>query len=139
MLEPVLQGYARKGSTQFYITFAASSNEYSSPEDDVEVEDESGSDPDGIEIDECFLASSILHSRPNMTPLSPRETVTDRLRDTNVEPGEPTTSHVEFRFFTEPLPVPASASQDDCTLYLRTSDLGRIGILNGDWVNYFFV
>jgi peroxin-6 len=136
MLEPVLQGYALKGSTRFYITFADSSNEYSSPEDDSEAGDESGSDPDGIEIDECFLASSILHSTQNMTPLSPRETVTNRLRDTNVEPGEPTTSHAEFRFRTEPLPVPRSASQDDCTLYLRTSDLGRIGILNGDWVRF---
>ncbi|KIM80937.1 hypothetical protein PILCRDRAFT_72673 [Piloderma croceum F 1598] len=130
MLEPVLQGYAHKGSTRFYITFADSSSEYLSPEDDIEAGDEYESDPDGIEIDECFLASSILHSGQNMTP---REIVTDRLQDSNVEPGEPTTSHVEFRFRTEPLPVPTSASQDDCTLYLRTSDLGRIGILNGDW------
>jgi peroxin-6 len=135
MLEPVLQGYARKGSTRFYVTFADSSSEHLSPED-IEAGDESESDPDGIEIDECFLASSILHSGQNMTPLSPRETVTDRLRNTNVEPGEPTTSHLEFRFRTEPLPVPMSEFQDDCSLYLRTSDLGRIGILNGDWVRF---
>jgi peroxin-6 len=137
MTEPVLQGYARKGSTQFYVTSTDHSSGNLSPEDEIESGDESRSDPEGVEIDECFLASSILHSRQSVSLSSPRETVTDRLQYTNVERGEPTTSHVEIRFRTEPLPEP-STSRDDCTLYLRTSDLGRVGILNGDWVRSLF-
>jgi peroxin-6 len=136
MTEPVLQGYARKGSTRFYVTSADTSNEDPSPEDEIEFEsgEESGSDPDCIEIDESFLASSVLHSRQNPPPSSPHETVPNCLRHTNGESEEPTTSHLDSQFRTEALPEPTSTPEDDFTLYLRTSDLGRVGVLNGDWV-----
>lgn len=135
MTEPVLQGYARKGITRFYLTLVDTSKEDSEDEINLEFE-ESGSDPDGIEIDESFLASSLLHPRQNLSS-SPQETSAGILRYMGRESEETTTSPVDCRFRPELLQYPTSTSQDDCTLYVRTFDLSSVGILNGDWVGLF--
>jgi peroxin-6 len=139
MLEPVLQGFARAGFTRFYVASDNASNEESSPQDKMEFEsgEESGSDPDAVEIDESFFVSSILQSRQNPLSSGVPEAVADGLQHTNGESGNPTTFHLGCRLRTEPLPEPVSISQDDYTLYLRTSDLGRVGVLDGDWVGSF--
>lgn len=141
MLEPVLQGFAQKDSTRFFVTSTNTWGEQASPEDELEPEStyESGSDPDAVEIDEIFFANSVLHSRQNPLPSDPLGAVTDGLQFSNDESDESTTFHPDCRFRTEPLPEPQSISQDDCALYLRTSDLGRVGVLNGDWVGFQFV
>jgi peroxin-6 len=141
MLEPVLQGFAQKGSTRFFVTSTNTWGEQASPEDELELEStyDSGSDPDAVEIDEIFFANSVLHSRQNPVPPDPLGAVTDGLQYSNGEPEESTTFHPDRRFRTEPLPEPQSIFQDDCALYLRTSDLGRIGVLNGGWVGFQFV
>ncbi|KAE9389752.1 AAA-domain-containing protein [Gymnopus androsaceus JB14] len=80
----------------------------------LEEEDESetlslSSDDESVEIDQEFLANSVAD------PLQKRLEEDDMV------------------FQTRSLSRPASA-QDDHTLYLRTADLGRLGVLSGDWV-----
>jgi hypothetical protein len=43
--------------------------------------------------------------------------------------------HVPFR--CDSLDFPISLAEDDSTLYIRTSDLGKLGVLNSDWVSFF--
>jgi peroxin-6 len=133
MVGPVLQGYAQKGLTRFYVALAGTSKEPSSGD---EKGLESGSDPEVIEIDESFLASSVLHPSQNPPHSSPHETVPNGLPRTNDKPEGLLQSHTDSRLRAEPLPYPASKAQDNRTLYIRTSDLGRVGVLNGDWVRF---
>lgn len=119
MLEPVLQGYAKAGTTSFILTCL---------EAEVEAEDESetsalSSDDESVEIDEEFLANSIVY--PSYNPISP-------CHDWRGEEDEVVS---ELLFQAQPLSGPISTLQDDHTLYLRTADLGRLGVLNGDWVS----
>ncbi|KAJ7074407.1 P-loop containing nucleoside triphosphate hydrolase protein [Mycena amicta] len=63
-------------------------------------------DPDNFEIDEQFLASAAL--------------------------GLPS-QNASTAFDCRPLTDAIAQEYDDCTLYLRTKDLSRVGGLNGDW------
>lgn len=141
MAEPVLQGYARTGHTRFYVTFTdkPSKDLFSEDEIDFESEEYSGSNPDGIEIDESFLASSVLHT--NQTPPPSHRQPIPLLINGREYPigdlGEPSAAHTGFQFQVEPLSEPTSASKDDYTLYLCTSDLNRLGVLDGDWVRFY--
>ncbi|KAJ7771890.1 AAA-domain-containing protein [Mycena metata] len=105
MLEPVIQGYARKGETRIILTLDIPSQP-----------DEAGSDSDaeGFEIDEGFLAPAMLSS--SQTFMSP------------------TSENKPMTFECQPMAESKAHPYDDCTLYLRTTDLGRVGGLNGDWV-----
>ncbi|KAJ7746664.1 P-loop containing nucleoside triphosphate hydrolase protein [Mycena metata] len=105
MLEPVIQGYARKGETRIILTLDIPSQP-----------DEAGSDSDaeGFEIDEGFLAPAILSSSQNFM--------------------SPTSENKPMTFECQPMAESKAHPYDDCTLYLRTTDLGRVGGLNGDWV-----
>jgi peroxin-6 len=137
MLEPVLQGYAQKGETRFIVTAGdLSTDGKTQNHSELDIEEESESDREGIEIDEGFLASSILPPMfDSPTPASLVSSVSRGNGHTNVDdsPTESSTSPSSFR--PEPLSEPVSVLWDDCTLYLRTADLGRIGVLNGDWVS----
>lgn len=120
MLEPVLQGYAEAGTTSFILTCL---------EAEVEAEDESeplalSSDDESIEIDEEFLANSIVY--PSYNPIAPSYDWKRSEEDEVVS---------ELLFQAQPLSSPISTLQDDHTLYLRTADLGRLGVLSGDWVS----
>ena len=140
MTDPVLQGYFAKGSTRVYVTLPVELNGGTLPGDNpsfIAVNDESGSEADGIEIDESFLAGSVLHSRQNTIPSRP-PTTKAYLPDGSLHPNivsSDVTSHKEPRLRARALTEPISICQDDCTLYLRTSDLGKVGVLNGDWVS----
>src|SRR5262249_3244518 len=98
MLEPVLQGYAKAGTTRFCVLSPTESPQVVEDKDDL------------IEIDEDFLANSVL--QPTLRPSS-----------------IDASSEVSFqvRELIEPV------SEDDSLCYVRTSDLGRIGLLDGDW------
>ncbi|KAJ7849118.1 AAA-domain-containing protein [Mycena olivaceomarginata] len=94
MLEPVIQGYARKGETKIILTLDIASQ----PE-----EADADNDAEGFEIGEDFLAPAMLGSSQGI-----------------INGIKPLHSN--------------SSSYEDCTLYLRTTDLGRVGGLNGDWI-----
>ncbi|KAJ6606664.1 AAA-domain-containing protein [Mycena vulgaris] len=108
MLEPVLQGYAVRGETKFILTLDTSSQR---PHHEADCD----SDPEGFEIDEQFLAPADLIS-PSQAPAS--QTVENKT----------------IAFQCQALQGSGSQPYEDCTFYLRTTDLGRVGGLNGDWV-----
>lgn len=126
MLEPVQQGCPQIGYTRFILLLSDVGNDLDAyHERESEIEDDSDSDRDGIEIDEDFLANSVLSSihEPPSSAVQTSASLVD---------GKPHESQNSLR--PEPLPKPCSV-QDDYTLYLRTTDLGKIGLLNGDWVS----
>lgn len=129
MAEPVLQGVARKGSTRLYVTSSAASSSDESELLDVYAEDTSSEE--AIEIDESFLASSVLHNK-YMSTSSAQE------HDPGANDQKSTTDQSDDSKIlrTEALTVPVLDSHGDCILYLRTSDLGKVGVLNGDWVSF---
>ncbi|KAF7338543.1 Peroxisomal biogenesis factor 6 [Mycena venus] len=104
MLEPVMQGYARKGETKFILTLDIASQPEEAGYD---------SDADGFEIDQDFLAPVMLSSSQLASPRTENKPVA-----------------FECQTLAESKPSP----HDDCTIYLRTTDLGRVGGLNGDWI-----
>ncbi|KAH9999039.1 AAA-domain-containing protein [Russula vinacea] len=118
MTEPVLQGYAQMSQTLFTLLSptegpqAINGNEVpSSP-----VLDD---DDESLEIGESFLASSLI-SQPSSYP--PRND-SPALR----------MSHLAHEFIANPLPKPTSPDLDEYTMYVRTVDLPKVGVLDGDW------
>ncbi|KAJ7191062.1 AAA-domain-containing protein [Mycena pura] len=105
MLAPVLQGYASKGETKFILTLDSAS-QHDMAECDSEAE--------GFEIDEQFLA-------PTLLGLS--QAIENQTNDSK-----------PVAFECRALAEFESQLFEDCTLYLPTTDLGRVGGLNGDWV-----
>jgi peroxin-6 len=127
MVEPVLQGFSQKGTTRFIVTMSANNyNDLNSNDFEI-ADDEPDSDQEGIEIDEDFLANStltrFLSPSPNGHHLS-----------ANLADSE-NSDQTQTYFQTHPLSAPGNITNEHCTLYLRTADLGRIGILSGDWAS----
>jgi peroxin-6 len=81
-------------------------------------------DSDSIEIDESFLENAVA---PKALRFNGPVGNADNLMNGRHTP--------QVLFNVEPLLSPASPLEDHCTLYIRTSDLGRVGILNEDWVS----
>jgi peroxin-6 len=122
MLEPTLQGYVESGTTKVIVVL---SQTVSTIHDSIVVAE---GEQDAIEIDETFLGSSIsnlsldLHTRSiQNSPLGP-------YKNEAVE-----RSYLGFSY--KSLLLPLRFVEDHYTLFFRTSDLGKIGILNGDWVS----
>ncbi|KAI0272129.1 AAA-domain-containing protein [Russula aff. rugulosa BPL654] len=121
MTEPVLQGYAQKSQTLFTLlppsegSQAVNGNQglLSSDPDDVQIDD----DEEGLEIGEYFLASSLI-SQPSSYP---QHSPPIRM------------SHLAHEFTASPLPKPTSLDVDEHTMYVRTVDLPKVGVLDGDW------
>jgi peroxin-6 len=138
MVGPALQGYAQEGETKFIFISASSSNVDSSPSHSSQysVGDDSESGLEGIEIDEHFLASSVWPAiRRLPTSHCDYPLTNDHALDNGISEQDPSTVlKATFRMST--LIEPVSSINDDCTLYVRTADLGRIGSLNGDWVSF---
>lgn len=122
MLEPTLQGYLESGTTKIIVVLSKTDSTIHDSIVDAEGEQ------DAIEIDESFLGSSIsnlsldLHTRPIQNSL---------LGLYKIEAVEK--SYLEFSY--KSLLSPLRFVEDHYTLFFRTSDLGKIGILNGDWVS----
>jgi len=127
MTEPVLQGYAEE-KTNIVISYSHVSEVRLSNADNLEL---SSDEDEGVEIDEAFLASSVVHTSFN--PVSPANS---QVNGGGILNPETNSSDVVFR--SEALSNPQSSSQDSHTLYLRTVDLGRLGLLNGDWVSWYY-
>lgn len=115
---PVLQGYVKSGFTNFVVTIGDSA-----PIARADKDIPSG--PDGFEIGEDFLASSI-----QQLPGSVKQPIARPSEEQGVTP--PLANHF--------LPVPYLAhptegdNDNDTTLYVRTADLLRLGALDGDWL-----
>ncbi|KAH9483816.1 Peroxisomal biogenesis factor 6 [Psilocybe cubensis] len=121
LLEPVMQGIAAKGTTK--IILMSSQNFESSTISDQDSSESTDGTQDAIEIDEEFLGSSVM----NLNLDSPREH--DAYTSDSSQDGEASWSG----YTPINLSAPVDASQDDCTLYVRTADLGKLGLLSGYW------
>jgi peroxin-6 len=122
MLEPTLQGYVESGTTKVVVVLSQTDSTIHDTVVDAEGEQ------DAIEIDESFLGISIsnlsldLHTRSiQNSPLYPYKN----------EAVERSYSGFSYKSLLSPLKF----VEDHYTLFFRTSDLGKIGILNGDWVS----
>ncbi|KAI0747694.1 AAA-domain-containing protein [Daedaleopsis nitida] len=147
MATPVRQGVAQKGVTKLYVSVGPY------PEQDGEVpevdsipdmvidgsdSDESGSAKGEFEIGEDFLAGSVLRS---LHLSSPSPSLNGHLTNgdlASVSEAESTSSNLhlsamEWTSRAHALSQPVSVVEDQCAVYVRTSDLSRIGILDGDW------
>jgi peroxin-6 len=121
MVEPVSQGYASAGNTKFLISMQVDqdnsgiySHDYNSSHSSelgIEI------DKEGIEIDESFLAGSVLRSTScHSRATSPHEIIP------------------ELSFLSKSWNGLVMSHMEDYTVHVRTFDLGRVGLLNGDWV-----
>lgn len=135
MTAPVLQGYAQRGVTQFYLVCAPQvHSDLGTSSEEASDTASLSSERDGFEIDERFLAGTVLQSMSNLS--SPSDHCDLVNGDSHVD--HRSQLHVyspEWTCTAEPLQQPISPLWDDCTVYVRTSDLSHIGILDGDWVS----
>jgi peroxin-6 len=129
MTEPVLQGYAQKSRTSFTLLPhtedppAINGHQVlpsSSLPDDVQVAD----DDEDLEIGESFLASSLIPQSSSY----PQQYDASSIR----------ISPLAHQFTANPLSMPISLDLDEYTIYVRTVDLPKVGVLNGDWVSAHF-
>ena len=126
MTEPVLQGYASRTETAFLVlpptektpivTINGTETSYVSAQEDSEDED--------LEIHEDFL-SNTLSSHP----------IDAELHAGSNGSADSLSRHApRNEFAAEYLSSIIDPSSDDCTVYIRTADLSKVGILDGDWV-----
>jgi peroxin-6 len=123
MTEPVLQGYAQKSQTLFTLLPPSGGSQVvnanqvlsSSVPDDGQIDN----DEEGLEIGENFLASSLI-SQPSSYP---QHSPPIRM------------SHLAYEFTASPLPKPTSLDVNEHTMYVRTVDLPKVGVLDRDWVS----
>ena len=129
LLEPVRQGISRPGTTRLLL-ISSNGTEFFNPTANREavegVETPDLNLEDTIEIDEGFLANSLFGS----------DYAASLLKDQDMSSEMQVKNGPSFRqdFSPRSLNQPLSLSHDLFTLYVRTADLGRIGILSGDWV-----
>ena len=154
MCAPVQQGVAVRGQTKLYVSAHPSADRDGAiPASDAipdmvfdEIESEpSGSSNGDFEIGEDFLAGSVLRSLSiNSLSSSASPSINGHLTNGDVPPGTTSEStgsgglrlsSVEWTCRVHALPRPVSPVGDECAVYVRTADLGRIGVLDGDWVS----
>ena len=131
MTEPVPQGYAQKSRTLFTLLPSADSSQSingingnhvllsSSLPEDVQTEDDD--DDESLEIGENFLASSLI-PQPSSYPQQ-------------IDSSTIRVSRLAHEFTANPLSTPISLDLDEYTMYVRTVDLPKVGVLDGDWVS----
>ncbi|GAA5903296.1 AAA family ATPase peroxin 6 [Sporobolomyces salmoneus] len=167
MAEPVLQGVVVKGQTRVIVLPPPGQGDDENENDSsstktledrlriskVEENDSQDDEEEDFEIDESFLANSILTSgshstRFGQTPLtSPLSTSSkqrqffplDGLTSSTVTLNQQRSRLVPLAL-DHPIPselltpVPDQEEDDVPRAYLSTNDLGRIGLFSGDWV-----
>lgn len=140
MLEPVLQGHAEQESTRVIILPASDDT----PTTDIFVNgihktsyvDGLDDEHDDLEIDEGFLANSLNSHIPN--GVGHLNTVLSTPDDSHHSLLSSSPGH---EFTAQPLSSishPEALSAGEFTVFVRTSDLPRVGIQDGDWVRYLF-
>jgi peroxin-6 len=122
MLEPTLQGYVESGTTKVIVVLSQTDSTIHDSFVDAE------SEQDAIEIDESFLGGSISNLSLDLQSPSIQNSPIGSYNNEAVE-----RSYLGFSY--KSLLSPLRFIEDHYTLFFRTSDLGKIGILNGDWVS----
>lgn len=126
LTEPVPQGFAQKAQTLFTLLPPTESSQAidrhhvslsSSLPEDIQTED----DDEGLEIGENFLASSLIPQSSSFSQQNDSSTIR--------------VSRLAHEFTANPLPTPVSLDLDEYTMYVRTVDLPKVGVLDGDWVS----
>jgi hypothetical protein len=144
MAEPVMQGYARAGETQFILV--------SNPQDGSgqavpTIDDRPSRLPDlpddsseDLSIDERFLASSVLMSSimsASLAPINGVEAmhVPGQANGLHASPATERPSALQVQSFaTDALDAPLLLVEEDLTVHLGIAALTKVGILDGDWV-----
>jgi peroxin-6 len=124
MTEPALQGCVERGTTQ--ILLLLSSEPPSEVNGLVSHENSHVGDPleEELEIDETFLANSVL---------TPSVVEAQGSSSTELPDGNGISNGGSLSI--EPLEGVIDVTEDDWTTYIRTADLSRVGLLDGDWVH----
>jgi hypothetical protein len=133
--DPLPQGVASVDVTQIVLTRSRSSGQHSPQIHHITSKDDN-EESDSIEINETFLAGSVLSS---LTPATSRVASPSSLVNDHRTPEQSTSAHQissEVLFKATSLERPIS-KLDDYTIYVKIGDLGRIGVLNGDWVRQY--
>ncbi|KAF8892676.1 AAA-domain-containing protein [Infundibulicybe gibba] len=129
MLQPVLQGQAKMSHTKF-IVIASEEQSVGNVGGEDGLQDHLDDEQDGIEIDEDFLSSSLVS--PGNMPFQHRQLPNGHLTNGSAfSTQDMTMTHPCFT--PQPIPSRISSQNDHCTLYLRTLDLSKAGLLSGDW------
>lgn len=162
MAEPVLQGVCQKGYTRFIVLppldgsdgSAVESGSAQAPMQDVKAASGQESDDEDLEIDESFLAASVLAPPRPSQPSTPMTSPPSRVDEMHHAAGSSLLSQtpstpkrrapgslvvqpqgLQCPMASEVLvPRPAENEDDTPRVYLRNADLGRIGVFSGDWL-----
>ncbi|KDQ12329.1 hypothetical protein BOTBODRAFT_34616 [Botryobasidium botryosum FD-172 SS1] len=149
MAQPVLQGYVKRGYTQFFVAkgdweLPAAPGALEGTSNDAVTPDYSD---DSFEIDEKFLASSVLGDLASgsialtnewqegggslsPSPLGGAESADGNSRGLS----STTTFHARSLSYSEFPYAPLALEQDtEPLIFVRNGDLGKIGIFSGDW------
>ncbi|KAI5124021.1 hypothetical protein M0805_003853 [Coniferiporia weirii] len=140
MTEPVLQGYAVQGQTRFLVTVACPPASISPATLPVEENSFLSAADDGeFTIGENFFASTTLRDTA-WTSSMPSALLTRSGQDRS-PPSLPSDADDHDNVLTspafspKPLPYcPLHTVNESYTMLVRTDDLGKIGVFNGDWV-----
>ncbi|KAI0710443.1 AAA-domain-containing protein [Cerioporus squamosus] len=146
MASPVQQGIAQRGSTKLFVSAHPNSGQDGEiPEVDAipdMVVDEADSDREpeqgDFEIGEDFLAGSVLRSfshSASSPSVDGHLTNGDlaSISESGSSAGHRHLSDMEWTCRAHPLQTRVSSLEDECAVYVRTSELSRIGVLDGDW------
>jgi peroxin-6 len=122
MTEPHSMGLVDIATTRIILT---PSNTPQNQQTDEEHASPTISLVEELEIGEDFLASSVL------SPAIPENTSASHTHPSSLKDGIASPLQLRLHY----LPAPVSLT-DDHTLYLRTNDLSKLGVLSGDWVRF---
>ncbi|CDO74862.1 hypothetical protein BN946_scf185004.g12 [Trametes cinnabarina] len=144
MAAPVQQGVAERGTTKICVSAPAALDEIAAEDNIPTIPDghfdihpgseESESEAGDFEIGEDFLAGSVLRSL-NVTspPGSPAPGVNGTTNGITHSASSSQLGQPERTYTAVPLHCQVSPLEDECAVYVRTSELGRMGVLDGDW------
>ncbi|EGN96022.1 hypothetical protein SERLA73DRAFT_76019 [Serpula lacrymans var. lacrymans S7.3] len=119
MVEPCQQGFARKHHTRYIVTFTNIPGEGSAQGRAIEIQhgDDEGCDKEMVEIGESFLSNTVNAATTTSLFISSEDIPL-----------------ADMTYCMKPLRQPIFLADDEHSIYLRTLDLGKLGILSGDWV-----
>lgn len=120
-LEPVSQGLARPGQTKI-ILLSSGAIPATLAEKHEYLEN------DAIEIDESFLAGSVLNTQFDRPEARGFPTM---FQGCNFGKSNTSLPHFDIDYFDSLQEFP----EENWVLYVRTTDLGRIGLLSRNWVS----
>jgi len=157
MTEPTIQGIAVQEFTRFIVLPASEDTEESddfsdddvasSPGSEISTELFSESDAESLVIDEAFLASGVINSIPRTpAPTTPNGLKEDEFFAASSSefrrPGAATSLVLQAEALNTPVSTlhgtRTKIEDPETRVFLRTADLSRVGLFDGDWVSILF-